>query len=80
MGQEIALRCVMHGFDVSLHDVSVEALEAARNRQSAVLEGFARHIGHIAIVLRKESHGYVFNAMLNALNSASLELAANGVA
>jgi 3-hydroxybutyryl-CoA dehydrogenase len=46
----------------------------------ALLEAFARRIGQIPIVCQKESHGYVFNAMLNALNGAALTLVANGVA
>ncbi len=45
-----------------------------------LLQAFARSIGQIPIVLHKENYGYVFNAMLNALNTAALSLAANGVA
>jgi 3-hydroxybutyryl-CoA dehydrogenase len=41
---------------------------------------FARRIGQIPILLRKESYGYVFNAMYMALNEAAVALAANGVA
>lgn len=41
---------------------------------------FARRIGQTPIRLAKESPGYVFNAMYNALNSAAITLAANGVA
>ncbi|MBE7550621.1 MAG: 3-hydroxyacyl-CoA dehydrogenase [Anaerolineales bacterium] len=46
----------------------------------ALLELFARRIGQIPIVLKKENYGYVFNAMLSALNRAALSLAAGGVA
>lgn len=46
----------------------------------AVLQAFAKRIGQIPIVLHKESHAYVFNAMLNALNGAALKLVAGGVA
>jgi 3-hydroxybutyryl-CoA dehydrogenase len=45
-----------------------------------LLEAFARRIGQIPIVLKRESYGYVFNAMLGALNRAALSLAAGGVA
>jgi 3-hydroxybutyryl-CoA dehydrogenase len=45
-----------------------------------LLYAFAKRIGQIPIVCKKESHGYVFNAMLNAVNRAALTLAANGVA
>ncbi len=46
----------------------------------ALLAEFAGRIGQIPIVLQKESFGYVFNAMLNAVNREALTLAANGVA
>ncbi len=45
-----------------------------------LLHAFAQRIGQIPIVLQRENHGYVFNAMLNALNRAALSLAARGVA
>jgi 3-hydroxybutyryl-CoA dehydrogenase len=45
-----------------------------------VLLAFAKRIGQIPIMLKKESHAYVFNAMLNALNGAALTLAANDIA
>jgi 3-hydroxybutyryl-CoA dehydrogenase len=44
-----------------------------------LMESFARSIGQVPIVLQKESYAYVFNAMLNALNTAALTLVANGV-
>lgn len=44
------------------------------------LQTFARRIGQIPITLQKENHGYVFNAMYNALNREAITLAANGVA
>ena len=45
-----------------------------------LLRSFALRIGQIPIILKRENHGYVFNAMLNALNRAALSLAARGVA
>jgi 3-hydroxybutyryl-CoA dehydrogenase len=45
-----------------------------------LLYAFARRIGQIPIVLNKENYGYVFNAMLNALNTAAVKLAVDGVA
>ncbi len=45
-----------------------------------LLVAFARRIGQVPIVVRQESSGYVFNAMLSALNDAALKLAASGVA
>jgi 3-hydroxybutyryl-CoA dehydrogenase len=45
-----------------------------------LLLAFARSIGQIPIELRKESSGYVFNAMYSALNEAAITLVANGIA
>jgi 3-hydroxybutyryl-CoA dehydrogenase len=45
-----------------------------------LLVAFARRIGQVPILLRKESYGYVFNAMYNALNREAITLAANGIA
>jgi len=44
-----------------------------------LLAAFAQSIGQIPIVLDRENYGYVFNAMLNALNGTALTLATNGV-
>lgn len=44
------------------------------------LLGFAARIGQIPVRLQKESSGYVFNAMYNALNREAITLAANGIA
>ena len=45
-----------------------------------LLQAFAERIGRIAIVLRKEYPGYVFNTMLNALVGSALTLAVDGAA
>jgi len=45
-----------------------------------LLCAFAEHIGQIPIVLHKESPGYVFNAMLNAVLVSALALAVNSIA
>lgn len=44
------------------------------------VEGFAKRMGLIAIVLRRENYGYVFNAMFSALLLSAQTLAANEVA
>jgi 3-hydroxybutyryl-CoA dehydrogenase len=44
-----------------------------------LLLAFARRIGQIPIHLRKETHGYVFNAMYNAINREAITLVANGI-
>lgn len=46
----------------------------------ALLHDFAKRIGQIPICLKKESRGYVFNAMYTAWNREALTLAANGIA
>lgn len=46
----------------------------------SLIEAFAKKIGQVAIVLQKESHGYVFNAMLMTLLESAQTLAAKGVA
>jgi 3-hydroxybutyryl-CoA dehydrogenase len=46
----------------------------------SVIEAFARKIGTIPIVLKKENNGYVFNAMLMELLKSAQSLAANDVA
>jgi 3-hydroxybutyryl-CoA dehydrogenase len=45
-----------------------------------LLHAFAKRIGQIPILIHKENYQYVFNAMLGALNTAALKLAADGVA
>lgn len=45
-----------------------------------LLVDFAVRIGQVPIELKRESNGYVFNAMYNALNREAITLAANGVA
>lgn len=45
-----------------------------------LLVAFARRIGQVPIRLHRESYGYVFNAMYNALNREAMTLVANGIA
>jgi 3-hydroxybutyryl-CoA dehydrogenase len=45
-----------------------------------LIRDFARSISQIPMVLNRENHGYVFNAMYSALTGAAITLAANGVA
>ena len=46
----------------------------------SLIEAFAKSIGQVAIVLKKENNGYVFNAMLISLLESAQTLAANEVA
>ena len=45
-----------------------------------IIKDFAKRIGQIPIILRKEHHAYLFNEMLGALNTAAVTMAVNGVA
>lgn len=45
-----------------------------------VVEDFAKSLGQEVISIKRENHGYVFNAMLSSLFASALGLAANGVA
>jgi 3-hydroxybutyryl-CoA dehydrogenase len=60
--------------------VDVMAHAGTSQETTELLLAFARRIGQIPIHLRKESYGYVFNAMYNAINTAAVTLVANGVA
>ncbi len=44
-----------------------------------LLLAVARRIGQIPILVRRESHGYVFNAMYDAINREAMTLVVNGV-
>ena len=44
------------------------------------LVAFAKRIGQVPIRVARESHGYVFNAIYNAVNREAMTLVANGVA
>jgi 3-hydroxybutyryl-CoA dehydrogenase len=43
------------------------------------LMAFARRIGQVPILLRKENIGYVFNALFSAINREAITLVANGI-
>lgn len=60
--------------------VDVMPLPGTAPETTDLLWAFARKIGQIPIHVRKESPGYVFNAMYNAVNREAITLAANGVA
>ncbi len=68
------------------HDVRttkiVDVMPHPHTSQEAiqVTIAFAKKLGQIPIVLKKENHGYVFNTMLMTLLSSALTLAANEVA
>ena len=74
--------CALH-FHLPPWDANVVDVMAHAGTDAAVtaaVVAFARRIGQIPIVAKKESSGYVYNAMLSALNRAALTLAVEGVA
>jgi 3-hydroxybutyryl-CoA dehydrogenase len=69
-----------HGPVWSSNVVDVMPHPGTSPETTELLVVFARRIGQITIHLRKESSGYVFNAMFNAANGAAIALVANGIA
>ena len=70
----------LHFHDVRVTDiVDVMAHPGTSEETLNIVIEFARKIGQVPIVLKKESPGYVFNCMLTALFQAAQTLAANGV-
>ena len=68
--------CALHFHDVTLSKiVDVMPHPETSPETLAAVEGFARRMGQIPIVLKKEHHGYVFNNMLMALLDSALTLA-----
>ena len=74
----VALHFHLPVWDAKVADVMAHAGSAAD--VVSTVTAFARRIGQIPIVAGRESSGYVFNAMLSALNDAALRLVAGGVA
>jgi 3-hydroxybutyryl-CoA dehydrogenase len=60
--------------------VDVMPLPGTEPETTELLWAFAQKIGQVPIHVRKESPGYVFNAMYNAVNREAITLAANEVA
>ena len=60
--------------------VDVMPLPGTAPETTDLLWAFAQKIGQIPIHVRKESPGYVFNAMYNTINREAITLAANEVA
>lgn len=76
--QFAALHFHMYVWDTKLVDIMPHP--GTSKETVELLKAFAKRIGQIAIVLKKENYGYVFNAMLTSLNRAALTLVVNGVA
>ena len=76
-GQFAALHFHLHVWDSNVVDIMPHP--ATDPATMTLLQAFARRIGQIPIVLTRESPGYVFNAMLGALNYAALSMAASNL-
>ncbi|MBS0013596.1 MAG: 3-hydroxyacyl-CoA dehydrogenase [Desulfobacterales bacterium] len=71
----------LHFHDVRYNNIVDVMPHPGTSRETvSVIEAFARKIGTIPIVLKKENNGYVFNAMLMELLKSAQSLAANDVA
>ncbi len=71
----------LHFHDVRITNiVDVMPHPGTSKKTLDLIIGFARAIGQDPIVLKKENHGYVFNAMLMEWLKSALTLAANKVA
>jgi 3-hydroxybutyryl-CoA dehydrogenase len=75
--QLVALHFHSYVWDSNVVDVMPHPGTSAETVETVL--GFARRIGQIPIELKRESSGYVFNAMLSALTEAALRLVVSGV-
>jgi len=71
----------LHFHDIRVTNI-VDIMPHARTSPETLLliQAFAARIGQVAILLKKENYGYVFNAMLTEIFKAAQTLAAGGVA
>ncbi len=74
----IALHFHLPVWVTNLADVMPHA--GTRREVTELVLEFARQIGQVPIELRREHHGYVFNAMYTALNREAITMAEQGVA
>jgi 3-hydroxybutyryl-CoA dehydrogenase len=73
--------CALHFHDVRLTNVvDVMPHPGTSVHTVELVEAFAKKIGQVAIVLKRENFGYVFNVMLSEWFKSAQSLAANQVA
>lgn len=77
-GQFAALHFHQYVWDSNLVDIMPHPGTAPETVQ--VLHAFAKRIGQIPLIFKKESPKYVVNAILGAINDVALRLVADGVA
>lgn len=77
-GQFAALHFHQYVWDSNLVDIMPHPGTAPETVQ--VLHAFAKRIGQVPLVFKKESAKYVVNAILGAINDVALRLVADGVA
>lgn len=73
--------CALHFHDLSITNI-VDVMPHADTSPEVtdLVTSFARAIGQIPIVLKRENNGYVFNNMLMALMDSALGMASHGIA
>ncbi|MFH2067611.1 MAG: 3-hydroxyacyl-CoA dehydrogenase [Pseudomonadota bacterium] len=73
--------CALHFHDISITNI-VDVMPHADTSPDVteLVTSFARAIGQIPIVLKRENNGYVFNNMLMALMDSALSMASHGIA
>jgi 3-hydroxybutyryl-CoA dehydrogenase len=70
-----------HFHDIRVTDIVDIMPHAGTSAETlALIQAFAARIGQVAILMKKENYGYVFNAMLTEVFKAAQTLAAGGVA
>ncbi len=78
--EEPELFCALHFHDV-FNQIVVDVMPHAGTNQGVIelLMEFGKRINHIPVLVRKESSGYMFNAMLMSILGEASDLYANGV-
>ncbi|EMS32626.1 3-hydroxybutyryl-CoA dehydrogenase [Mariniradius saccharolyticus AK6] len=72
--------CALHFHDVFYaKGVDIMPHPGTDPKLIPVLEAFGRSLEQVPVVIQKENHGYLFNAMLGAILSTAGKLLANGV-
>ncbi len=77
-GQFAALHFHNYVWDANLADIMPHPGTSPETVK--LLYAFAKQIGQVPLVLKKESPEYVFNAMFGAINKAAITLLFNGIA
>jgi len=72
--------CALHFHAITTNIVDVMPHPKTADSTIEIVKEFAEKIGQVAILLKKEHGGYVFNNMLSAILDSALTLASNEIA